>query len=122
MQIVLEHSEHYDHLEHLLTDVKLATGHYAEHVTSDGELVYVPKSSSHAGWLDGVEFHLAHPDASPAASHDHWLTAKEADGWTWGPRKNPETREHPCCVPFDQLSPEQRAKDYLFRGVVRALA
>lgn len=72
--------------------------------------------------IDGVKFHLANPDAGPEASHENWLRDKVADGWKYGLTKNPETKEHPCMVPFDQLPREQQAKDYLFRAVVRALA
>ena len=71
--------------------------------------------------LSGVEFHIANPDAGPEQSHINWLLDKSADGWTYGPVKDPEKKEHPCCVPFDQLPVEQQAKDYLFRAVVHAL-
>lgn len=70
----------------------------------------------------GVQYHLEHPDADPAASHREWLRAKEAEGWKYGAVKNPDTREHPCFVPFEHLPEAQKAKDYLFRGVVHALA
>ena len=74
--------------------------------------------------MTGVEFHLktlesgAEPQAS--ASHESWLREKEADGWKFGPVKNAETKEHPCFVPYDQLPPEQKVKDYIFCGVVKA--
>lgn len=45
-----------------------------------------------------------------------------ADGWEYGPVKDPEAKEHPCLVPFSDLPREQQAKDFLFRAVVRALA
>jgi hypothetical protein len=35
--------------------------------------------------------------------------------------KNPDAKEHPCFVPYDELPAEQRTKDYLFQAVVRAL-
>jgi hypothetical protein len=50
------------------------------------------------------------------------MAQKLAEGWKLGPVKNPEAKEHPCLVPFDDLPVEQKVKDYLFRGVVRALA
>ena len=71
--------------------------------------------------VNGVNFHLNNPDASPSASHDSWLKQKEEEGWKYGPVKNPETKEHPCYVPYEQLPVEQRAKDYLFRQVVHSL-
>lgn len=72
--------------------------------------------------VHGVEFHLANPDASPSASHDNWLKEKIEAGWVYGDEKDPEAKTHPCIVPFEQLPPEQQAKDHLFRGIVHALA
>lgn len=72
--------------------------------------------------IKGVKFHLDNPLATPEMSHNEWLKEKEAAGWKHGPEKNAETKEHPCFCSYQQLPPEQRAKDYLFRGVVRACA
>lgn len=72
--------------------------------------------------IKGVEFHLANPDATPENSHESWLAEKEATGWKYGPVKDPEKKEHPCFVPYNQLPVIQQAKDYLFRGIVHALA
>lgn len=68
----------------------------------------------------GVDLHLS-GDFGPEASHISWMKQKLEDGWTYGPVKSPELKQHPCIVPFDQLPPEQQAKDFLFRGVVHAL-
>lgn len=70
----------------------------------------------------GVVFHLENPDATPENSHESWLAEKARDGWTYGPEKNPEAKEHPCFRPYNELPVEQRAKDYLFRAVVHLLA
>ena len=72
--------------------------------------------------LNGVNFHLANPDAGPDHSHNEWLKEKHESGWKYGPVKNPEAKEHPCFVPYEELPVEQKAKDYIFRGVVHALA
>lgn len=72
--------------------------------------------------VNGVEFHLANPDAGDSASHDNWMAEKEADGWVYGPEKNPDLKQHPCMVPFDQLPIEQQVKDTLFRVTVHACA
>jgi len=72
--------------------------------------------------VDGVEFHINHPTASPSASHDNWLRMKVADGWRYGPVKDAEKKEHPCCVEYHELPQEQRAKDYIFRAVVHTLS
>lgn len=71
--------------------------------------------------LAGVDMHLANPDATPEQSHESWLEQKIADGWAYGEVKDVIEKRHPCCVPYDQLPPEQKAKDYLFRAVVHTL-
>lgn len=72
--------------------------------------------------INGVRMHLAKPDATPRDSHASWLAEKSAAGWTWGPVKDPEKKQHPCFTDYDSLPPEQRAKDWLFRGVVHAMS
>lgn len=71
--------------------------------------------------IGGVEFHLDHPDASPSASHESWLKQKTEEGWKYGPVKNPETKEHPCFVPYNELPTEQKSKDFLFKQIVHSL-
>ena len=72
--------------------------------------------------LLGVRLHTENPGASAAASHESWMAQKVADGWAHGPDKLPELKLHHCIVPFNQLPVAQQAKDYIFRGVVHALA
>lgn len=69
----------------------------------------------------GVEMHLANPDATPEQSHESWLAQKIADGWVYGEVKDEAAKTHHCCRPYAELPAEQKAKDYLFRGVVHAL-
>lgn len=71
--------------------------------------------------ISGVEFHINNPNSPPSASHESWLKEKAADGWKFGPVKDPAKKEHPCFVPYDQLPEEQRAKDFLFGAVVEQL-
>lgn len=71
--------------------------------------------------VNGVNFHLANPGSPPSRSHEEWLKEKEAAGWRYGAVKDPEKKEHPCFVPYEQLPAEQKAKDALFIGVVDAL-
>lgn len=54
-QLVFENQERYATLADLLVEIKLRAGHYQEHVTVWGELVYVPKSISFAA-MDQSEF------------------------------------------------------------------
>jgi hypothetical protein len=71
--------------------------------------------------INGVRFHIDNPHAEPSASHEKWLEEKRAAGWKYGAVKNPDTKEHPCFVPYSTLPVEQRAKDFLFIAVVHAL-
>jgi len=71
--------------------------------------------------IKGVEFALANPNAPASAQHDAWLNDKFAAGWKHGPVKDETKKEHPCCVPYDQLPDEQKVKDYLFKGIVASL-
>ena len=75
-----------------------------------------------ASALAGVKLHIQNPDAGPQASHEGWMEQKVAEGWVDGPEKRPDFKQHPCIVPFDQLPREQQAKDFIFRGVVHAMA
>lgn len=68
----------------------------------------------------GVELHMR-KNVGPEASHESWMAQKVAEGWVYGPVKDPEAKTHPCIVPFDQLPREQQAKDFIFRAVVHAL-
>lgn len=69
----------------------------------------------------GVDLHQS-GDFGPEASHISWMHQKITDGWVYGPEKDPEKKTHPCIVPFDQLPPEQQAKDYVFRAIVHAMS
>jgi hypothetical protein len=71
--------------------------------------------------IDGVLYHIAHPKAAPSDSHNNWLRFKVEEGWVYGPVKNAETKEHPCILPYEELPDHQRAKDFIFRGLVHAL-
>lgn len=76
--------------------------------------------------IHGVEFHLKAiaegRDIKPSDSHEAWLKEKVEQGWKYGPAKDPEKKEHPCFLPYNQLPQEQRSKDYIFGAVVRAVA
>lgn len=58
----------------------------------------------------------------PRESHASWLAEKAAAGWRFGPVKDPEKKEHPCFVPYDELPPEQARKDRLFVSTVSEMA
>lgn len=90
-----------------------------------GDSSQVPWYSA-LGWqktsaINGVTFHLNNPGSSPEDSHSEWLKEKEANGWKYGPVKDSEKKEHPCFLPYAELSPIQQNKDRIFIAIVNAL-
>ena len=70
---------------------------------------------------NGVRMHLANPDATAEDSHISWLAQKVAEGWVYGPVKSPETKQHPCIMPYSELPAAQQIKDSLFKAVIDSL-
>ena len=74
--------------------------------------------------IGGVRFHLKTLSEggvpNPRDSHESWLRQKRIEGWSYGPVKDPEKKQHPCFVPYEELPVEQQAKDYFFCGIVEA--
>ena len=74
--------------------------------------------------INGIKMHwkaLADgTEVPPSASHESWLKEKLANGWKYGPEKDIDKKEHPCCVPYEELPAQQKTKDYLFGAVARA--
>ena|SRR6185295_8272365 len=69
----------------------------------------------------GVSQIFDDPSTTPEQSHENWMAAKIADGWTHGDVKDAEAKTHPALVPYAELPIEQKIKDYLFGAVVRSL-
>ena len=43
--------------------------------------------------------------------HDNWAKIRLETGWTYGPRRNDETKTNPCLVPYNMLSEEEKDVD-----------
>lgn len=73
------------------------------------------------GVAKAVDYILSSEEISPEAMHNEWVDCKRRSGWTYGEKQSIENKTHPCLVPFDELSKEQREKDNLFISLSKAL-
>lgn len=71
--------------------------------------------------IAGVRASLSGSAKTPEESHKGWLDHKRAEGWSYGPIKDPVKKEHPCLVPYEELPESQKKKDVLFTFIVKAL-
>ena len=58
---------------------------------------------------------------TPEQSHAGWIEFKLVNGWSYGPVKDLELKQHPCLVPYGELPASQRLKDHLFSAIVLIL-
>ena len=47
------------------------------------------------------------------AVHAAWMESRIADGWTYGPKRDDQTKQTPCLVPYDKLPESEKAYDYI---------
>lgn len=71
--------------------------------------------------IKGVEAVRDDGPDDPERTHNNWLAYKVNHGWKYGPEKDPAKKEHPCIVPYSELTQGQKAKDELFCIVASAL-
>ena len=43
--------------------------------------------------------------------HEVWAASRLSQGWRLGPERSDRLREHPCLVPYEELSEEERDYD-----------
>ena len=67
-----------------------------------------------------VEHAIAHPD-SPADAQMVWVKKKIAEGWTYGPVKSKELKQHPKLVGWKELPTNVMWVHRILHGVVQAL-
>lgn len=71
--------------------------------------------------IHSVEAIIKNPNRPPSASHETWMKEKKDTGWKYGPVKDPDKKEHPCIVAYDDLPIDQRMKDTIFLAVVKGV-
>jgi len=72
------------------------------------------------GLVEAAHKAAIHRWLSPAEAHSDWVISMTEQGWSYGPY-NPDEKTHPNMQPWENLPVEQRAKDRMFLGIVRAL-
>lgn len=44
-------------------------------------------------------------------AHEVWSEGRITEGWTWGPVRNDSQKHHPCLVPYEELSEQEKEYD-----------
>ena len=44
-------------------------------------------------------------------THEVWAAGRIADGWSYGPVRDDTAKKHPCLIPYEELSEEEKAYD-----------
>ena len=44
-------------------------------------------------------------------THYNWAAGRLAEGWTYGPVRNDELKQHPCLVPYNELPDNEKEYD-----------
>ena len=72
--------------------------------------MYIPKPEDTADVALPEEI-LALCEQMAKNTHEVWAASRIADGWTFGPRRDDDLRQHLCLVPYEELSEEEKAYD-----------
>lgn len=43
--------------------------------------------------------------------HDNWALERLNDGWKYGSERNDEKKEHPCLIPYEELTENEKEYD-----------
>lgn len=44
-------------------------------------------------------------------THDVWAVGRIKDGWSYGESRDDEKKQHPCLVPYEELSDSEKEYD-----------
>lgn len=44
-------------------------------------------------------------------THENWSRERLNQGWVWGPVRDDARKHHPCLIPYDELSEEEKEYD-----------
>lgn len=55
-------------------------------------------------------------------THERWMTARLAQGWTYGSRRDDDLKQHPCLIAFTDLPESEKQLDRTTaRGILEDL-
>lgn len=60
--------------------------------------------------------------ADARQAHEKWAAMRIAEGWTYGPVKDPVAKTSPWLVDFEEIPAYERAKDYVFQYLIAVLS
>lgn len=63
------------------------------------------------GLMQGTEWTLRNPDATPKDNHANWIKSKSEQGYVYGEHLDIVKKTHPSMVPFEQLPDIEKRKD-----------
>src|SRR5688572_5046642 len=44
-------------------------------------------------------------------AHDVWAFRRTTEGWRWGPKRDDDRKEHPCLIPYSELTESEKDMD-----------
>ena len=71
---------------------------------------YIPKPEN----LDGIQLSdelNGLVEAMAKNVHDVWAQSRIEQGWTYGPERNDQLKQHPCLVAYEDLPEVEKAYD-----------
>jgi len=77
---------------------------------STNPVVYNPNPEDTSGVQLSEEV-LALCEEMAKNTHEVWARTRMEQGWTYGPARDDEKLEHPCLVPYEELSDEEKQYD-----------
>lgn len=82
----------------------------SENIHGDSFMTYEPQPDDTSGVRLSSEIHELTEELAKHA-HDVWARQRIGDEWTWGPARDDDTKQHPCLVPYEELSDSERQYD-----------
>ena len=72
--------------------------------------MYIPQPIDTSGVILSDDV-LALSEALARNTHEVWAEGRIKDGWSYGETRDDDRRLHPCLIPYEELSEEEREYD-----------